>query len=53
MLSGEYLGEGYVKAGKIDLAKAQLAEIKKRCATQCEEYQKLARYIATGGENDW
>ncbi len=49
----EYLGEGYVKAGKIDLAKLQLAEIWKRCGSQCEEYQKLARYITTGGENDW
>lgn len=53
LLAREYLGEGYVKAGKIDLAKAQLTEIKQRCGTSCKEYRLLARAISTGSENDW
>lgn len=44
----EYLGEGFVSVGKIDLAKAQLGEISKRCGTQCEEYKDLAEAIASG-----
>lgn len=53
VLAREYLGEGYVKAGNIELAKFQLAEIKKRCGTACKEYRLLARAISTGSENDW
>jgi len=41
----EYLGEGYVAAGKIDLAKLQLAEIQKVCGTTCAEYQDLSKVI--------
>ena len=41
----EYLGEGYVAAGKLDLAKFQLGEIQKICGTTCEEYQDLAKVI--------
>ncbi|MGE3874744.1 MAG: tetratricopeptide repeat protein [Parvibaculaceae bacterium] len=48
VLTREYLGEGYVAAGKIDLAKAQLSEIASRCGTTCEEYQELAEHIETG-----
>jgi tetratricopeptide (TPR) repeat protein len=44
-LAREYLGEGYVAAGKIDLAKAQLEEIKKICGTTCEEYKDLSEAI--------
>jgi tetratricopeptide (TPR) repeat protein len=47
VLTREYLGEGYVAAGKIDLAKAQLGEIAARCGTTCEEYQELAEHIET------
>ena len=47
VLTREYLGEGYVAAGKIDLAKAQLSEIASRCGTTCEEYQELAENIET------
>lgn len=43
----EYLGEGFVSVGKIDLAKAQLGEIGKRCGTDCEEYKDLAEAIAS------
>jgi len=48
ILAREYLGEGFVAAGRIDLAKKQLAEIKKRCGTSCKEYTKLAKVITTG-----
>jgi tetratricopeptide (TPR) repeat protein len=41
----EYLGEGYVAAGKVDLAKNQLGEIQKICGTTCEEYKDLSKVI--------
>lgn len=47
VLAREYLGEGYVAAGRVDLAKAQLSEIASRCGTACEEYQELAEHIQT------
>ena len=43
----EYLGEGYMKAGKVDLAKAELSQIAQRCGTQCEEYKDLAEAIGS------
>ena len=46
-LAREYLGEGYVAAGRIDLAQAELQEIGQRCGTNCEEYHDLAEAIAT------
>jgi tetratricopeptide (TPR) repeat protein len=45
VLVREYLGEGYVSAGKIELAKDQLDEIAKRCGTGCAEYADLAEAI--------
>ena len=48
ILAREYLGEGYVKLGKLDLAREQLAEIGDRCGTACEEYLLLAQAIDTG-----
>ena len=45
VLVREYLGEGYIAAGKIGLAKAQLTEIASRCGTTCEEYQDLAEEL--------
>jgi tetratricopeptide (TPR) repeat protein len=47
VLAREYLGEGYVAAGRIDLAQLQLEEIAKRCGTTCEEYKDLAKVITT------
>ena len=41
VLAREYLGEGYAATGRIDLARAQLAEIAKRCGSLCVEYQHL------------
>ncbi len=43
----EYLGEGYVAAGRIDLAQAELAQIKSRCGETCDEFKDLAKAIAT------
>jgi len=53
VLAREYLGEGYVKAGRIDLAKLELAEIEKRCGKSCEEYIDLAAVIQKGGGATW
>jgi Flp pilus assembly protein TadD len=47
VLAREYLGEGYVAAGRIDLAKAELAEIEKRCGPSCEEHRELSEAIRT------
>ena len=48
VLAREYLGEGYVGLGRLDLARQQLAEIGRRCGTACEEYLLLAQSIDTG-----
>jgi tetratricopeptide (TPR) repeat protein len=48
VLAREYLGEGYVAAGRIDLAKLELNEIKNRAGTGSEEYQDLSKAITTG-----
>ena len=48
VLAREYLGEGYVAAGKIDLAQIQLAEIKTRAGVGSEEYKDLLKAITTG-----
>jgi Flp pilus assembly protein TadD len=42
-----YLGEGYISAGQIELAKAELAEIKTRCGETCKEYTELSTSLAT------
>ena len=44
-LAREYLGEGFVAAGKLDLARVQLDEIKKISGTTSEEYLDLAAAI--------
>jgi tetratricopeptide (TPR) repeat protein len=45
----EYLGEAYVLAGFTPLAQQQLAEIAKRCGTQCEAFVTLQSFIQTRG----
>ncbi len=45
-LAREYLGEGYIAAGRVDLAMAELAAIEKSCGTGCEEYKDLSAAIA-------
>ena len=47
VLAREYLGEGYVAAGNVELARQQLQEIGTRCGTNCEEYIELAEVIAS------
>jgi tetratricopeptide (TPR) repeat protein len=46
-LAREYLGEGYIAAGRLDLAKRELAAIEQSCGTSCEEYKDLAGAIAS------
>lgn len=41
----EYLGEGYVSKGELDLAWLELSEIEKRCGTSCEEYRALEKAL--------
>jgi tetratricopeptide (TPR) repeat protein len=48
VLAREYLGEGYVAAGRIDLAKVELTEIGNRCGVTCDEYKALEKAIVTG-----
>lgn len=45
-LAREYLGEGYIAAGRKDLAMNELSAIEKSCGTTCEEYQDLSKAIA-------
>lgn len=44
----EYLGEGYVILGRMDLAQAQLDRIEKVCGTNCEQYEDLSTAMNTG-----
>ncbi len=44
----EYLGEGYVSKGQLDLAYLELTEIEKRCGTTCEEYKALEKAMQAG-----
>jgi len=44
----EYLGEGYVSKGELDLAWLELVEIEKRCGTTCVEYQALDKAMRSG-----
>ena len=41
----EYLGEGYVSKGELDLAWLELLEIEKRCGATCEEYRALEKAL--------
>jgi tetratricopeptide (TPR) repeat protein len=45
VLAREYLGEGYVAAGKLELAKVQLNEIANRAGVKSEEYLDLSKAI--------
>jgi tetratricopeptide (TPR) repeat protein len=44
----EYLGEGYVSKGELDLAWLELREIEKRCGTTCVEYKALEKALRAG-----
>lgn len=48
----EYLGEGYLAAGRVDLAEAQLDVLERLCGnTTCEQYVDLQKAIV--GEPVW
>jgi tetratricopeptide (TPR) repeat protein len=42
----EYLGEGYVAAGRNDLADVELARLESLCGRSCEQFEALAAAIA-------
>jgi len=46
-LAREYLGEGYLAAGRVDLAMNQLSAIARSCGTGCEEYRELDAAITS------
>lgn len=48
----EYLGEGYVAAGKMELARAELATLETLCGKSCDQYRGLASAIA-GEPESW
>ena len=43
----EYIGEAYVMTGNKAKAQEHLAALERICGRNCEEYQDLARAIAT------
>ena len=47
----EYLGEGYVAMGRLDLAQAELDRIGTLCGESCEQYIELAAAMA--GDANW
>jgi tetratricopeptide (TPR) repeat protein len=47
----EYLGEGYVAMGRLDLAQAELDRIGTLCGESCDQYIDLAAAMA--GDEDW
>lgn len=53
VLAREYLGEGYVKAGRLDLAKLELEQIGARCGKGCKEYVELAALISGTDKATW
>jgi tetratricopeptide (TPR) repeat protein len=42
----EYLGEGYVETGRLDLARGELQALERICGTDCRQYRDLAEAIA-------
>lgn len=47
--ANEYLGQLYLKTGKLKEAQAQLAKLQKLCGKGCEEYESLRTAIAKAG----
>ena len=46
-LAREYLGEGYLSAGRVDLAMNELSAIEKSCGKTCDEYRELSAAITS------
>ena len=42
----EYLGEGYLSAGRVDLAELELDTLQKLCGVDCEQYIDLQKALA-------
>jgi tetratricopeptide (TPR) repeat protein len=47
--ANEYLGQLYLKTGKMKEAQAQLAKLQKICGRGCQEYESLRSAIAKAG----
>ena len=47
--ANEYLGQLYLKTGKMKEAQAQLGKLQKICGKGCEEYESLRTAIAKAG----
>lgn len=47
--ANEYLGQLYLRTGKMKEAQAQLAKLRKICGKGCEEYESLRAAIAKAG----
>lgn len=47
--ANEYLGQLYLKTGKMKEAQAQLGKLQKICGRGCEEYESLRSAIAKAG----
>lgn len=47
--ANEYLGQLYLKLGKVTEAQAQLAKLQKICGRGCEEYESLRAAVAKAG----
>jgi tetratricopeptide (TPR) repeat protein len=45
----EYLGQLYIRMGRMDEARAQLAKLEKICGKRCEEYLSLRAALAKTG----
>lgn len=45
----EYLGEGYLAAGRVDLAELELDTLARLCGTACEQYQDLQTALIGDG----
>ncbi len=43
----EYLGEGYLAAGRVDLAELELDTLNKLCGVGCEQFQDLQKALLT------
>lgn len=47
--ANEYLGQLYLKLGKMKEAQAQLAKLQRLCGRGCEEYESLRAAVAKAG----
>lgn len=47
----EYLGEGYLSAGRVDLAEVQLTTLERLCGSDCDQFKTLERAIY--GDGTW